>query len=126
MTKAAAVPSSRGESSREPSLRPEAPKGQLMAGTGEPQGSHRGATEPAGHSAVLTRAPPLGLAGAHVASLLDEAAAGSCALRALPAGPELLERRRCSRLIDVTTVGAQPLSRPVAHLLELLRRATHA
>ena len=37
MTKAAAVPSSRGESSREPSLRPEAPEGQLMTGTGEPQ-----------------------------------------------------------------------------------------
>merc|ERR1740130_1806993 len=56
----------------------------------------------------------------HVASLLDEAAAGPCALRALPAGPQLLERRRCPRLINVTTVGAQPLSRPVALLLELL------
>ena len=92
-----------------------------MAGTGEPQ-SHRAR----GQSAVLTRAPPLGLAGAHVTSLLDEAAAGPCALRALPAGPQLLERRRRARLVDVTTVGAQPLSRPVAHRLELLRRATHA
>merc|ERR1711865_630897 len=50
----------------------------------------------------------------HVASLLDEAAAGPSALRALPAGPQLLERRRCPRLINVTTVGAQPLSRPMA------------
>ena len=75
---------------------------------------------------MLTRAPSLGLAGAHVTSLLDEAAAGPCALRALPAAPQLLKRRRRAGLIDVTTVGAQPLSRPVAHLLKLLRRVTCA
>ena len=92
-----------------------------------------GATVPAcqcescqGAAALGYKAALLGHAGAHVASLLDEAAAGPCALRALPAGPQLLERRRCPRLINVTTVGAQPLSRPVALLLELLRRVTNA
>jgi len=52
----------------------------------------------------------------HVASLLDESAARSGALRALPSCLELLERSRSIGLVYVAAVSAHPLALPVAHL----------
>eukprot|EP00966_Prymnesium_polylepis_P286481 6617877-Prymnesium_polylepis.2 len=54
----------------------------------------------------------------HATSLLDEAPPRARALRALPALAELLKRGLGSRLVDVAAVSADPLSRPVAKLLQ--------